>query len=169
MCALLLTLAFGTILDSAALGETGAAAMSTFLARVDATPWPANAAGNVPANPPPRIERDADGNVIRLRLDGMQLSKADLDALVLFDHVKELSLSDTNIKDDQIPKLAALRKLQWLRLNRTEIGDEGTRALARLPKLSSLCLGGVRASREAVNDLKKARPKLSLGYYRSDK
>src|SRR5271169_1391137 len=102
MCALLLTLAFGAVLDSAAVGEASAAAMSTFLARVDATPWPASAAGNVPTNPPPRIERDADGNVIRLRLDGMQLSKADLEALVLFDHLKELSLSDTNIKDDQI-------------------------------------------------------------------
>jgi Leucine Rich Repeat (LRR) protein len=169
MCALLLTLALGTALDSAAVGEASAAAMSTFLARVDATPWPANAAGKVPTNLPPRIERDDDGNVIRLRLDGMQLSKADLGALVLFDHLKELSLSDTNIKDEQIPQLAALRELQWLRLNHTDIGDDGAKALASVPKLSSLCLGGVRASREAVNDLKKAKPKLSLGYYRTDK
>jgi hypothetical protein len=167
MCALLLTLVFGTALDSAAVGEASAAAMSTFLARVEETPWPATGAGKIPTNPPPRIERDADGIVIRLRLDGMQLSKADLEALVLFDHVKELSLSDTNIKDDQISKLASLHELQWLRLNHTEIGDGGVRALSHVPQLSSLCLGGVRASREAVNDLKKARPKVMLGYYRS--
>jgi hypothetical protein len=166
MHALLLSVCIGSALNAALLNDASVDSMSRFRRHIDAAKWPASFAFD--KLPPPRIERDGDGHVIVLRLDGMRLSPNDLDALVELVHLKELDLSYTNIKDDQIAKLAALRSLKFLRLNHTAIGDDGVGALSQLPSLSVLCLGGIRASQEAVKELKRAKPKLSLGYFWSD-
>jgi hypothetical protein len=132
-----------------------------FLDHVSAAKWP----GAPAKNPPARVERDTEGNVIRLHLDGMQLVPGDLDALTQLVHLESISFNHTNIMDAQIKKLAELPRLNRLTLNHTAMGDDGVKLLAELPSLKVLCLGGVKASREAVKALHQAKPKLSMGYF----
>lgn len=135
-----------------------------FFGRVNAAKWP-----DAMPNHPERIERDGDGNVIRLRLDGMQLKAADFDALRQFPQLVGVTFNHTNITDADIKKLAGLRKLKGLQLSYTDIGDEGVKNLTALTSLSSVCLGSIPASPESIKALKTARPKLAVGYYRASK
>jgi hypothetical protein len=136
--------------------------LDVFVQHVKAAKWP----GAPAKNPRERIERDTDGSVTRLHLDGMQLVSGDLDALTQFVRLESISFNYTNITDEQIKRLAELPRLKGLTLNHTAIGDDGVKLLAELPSLKVLCLGGVKASREAVKALREAKPKLSLGYFR---
>ncbi len=131
-----------------------------FLLRVEGTKWP-----NAPRNPPARITRNEDGEIVTLLLDGVRLEPGDLDVVRRLVHLERLSLNATSITDEQLATLDCLPRLQGLQLNRTEIGDDGVASLANFPELKSVCLGGVRATRPAVNALKRERPRLALGYY----
>ena len=95
-----------------------------------------------------------------LLLDGVRLEPGDLDVVRRLVHLERLSLNATSITDEQLATLDCLPRLQGLQLNRTEIGDDGVASLANFPELKSVCLGGVRATRPAVNALKRERPRL---------
>ena len=135
------------------------ASLDAFLVRVEATAWPTET-----KKAPARIERDADGRIVGLRLDGVQLRSGDIDQIGRLTHLDRLSLNRTAINDHDLVKLATLRNLRALTLNQTSIGDSGIEALVEFPKLRTLCLGGVKASPEAVSALKAKRKGLQLGY-----
>jgi hypothetical protein len=134
-------------------------AISPLLIRAQLTKWP------LPTrNPPPRIERDEEGRVVSLMLDGMQLEDGDVDMVRSFRHLKRLSVSYTTISDEELAILADLPRLEGLRLNYTAIGDNGVASLAKFPKLRSVCMFKVQASPAAVRALKAERQKLGIGY-----
>jgi hypothetical protein len=135
------------------------ASLDAFLVRVEATTWPTET-----KKAPARIERDAAGRIIGLRLDGVQLRSGDIDQIGRLTHLDRLSLNRTAINDHDLVQLATLRNLRALTLNQTSIGDPGIEALVEFPKLRTLCLGGVKASPEAVKALKAKRKGLQLGY-----
>ena len=139
-------------------------AESRFLEHVNAAPWPASLKEKHQA----RVERSPDGDIVILRLDGMKLLGEDIDVLVGLSHLEHLRLDYTNVTDDQLKRLAELKNLKSLTLNHTDIDDDGLKAVAKFPKLEVLCLGGVKATTAGVHDLKNARPKLSLGYFKSE-
>ena len=129
--------------------------ISSFLVRVELTKWP-----TAMRKPPARIERNGDGQVVLLRLDGMQFETGDVETIRSFQHLVRLSLNSTTITDDDIKTLAALPNLEGLSLNRTAIGDAGVESLAKFPKLKSLCLGGVNVSPVSIRRLKAERPRM---------
>jgi hypothetical protein len=134
-------------------------AISPLLIRAQATKWPFPT-----ANPPPRIERDEEGRVVALFLDGVNLETGDIEIIISFRQLQRLSLSHTTISDRDLARLANLPRLQGLRLNYTAIGDDGVASLARFPKLKSVCMLQVQASPEAVRALKREQRQLSIGY-----
>jgi hypothetical protein len=134
-------------------------AAPVFLARLDATPWP-----TAWRNPPNRVERDVQGRIVLLRLDGMKLQPGDLQVLRGFVHLQRLSFNSTNLDDSQLKSLRGLPGLVGLSLNRTSITDRGVESLAEFPQLKTLCLGSVKVSRQAVQMLKEKRPKMAIGY-----
>jgi hypothetical protein len=115
-------------------------------------------------NPPPRIERDDEGRIISLQLDGVKLEPGDIDIIRSFRHVERLSLSYTTVNDGELAKLADLPRLRGLRLNYTAISDEGVASLASFPKLKSVCMFRVPASPIAVQALKRERRELGIGF-----
>jgi hypothetical protein len=148
-------------LAASSIGSTDEQPLFNFFKHVNTAMWPAS----MKAVPPNRIERDKEGRIVRLRLDGMQLVPGDFEGLRQLSDVQGISFNYTNITDAQIKKLAALPHLKGIQLNHTAIGDEGVKNLAELLELQVLCLGGVKASPEAVKSLKQAKPKLSYGYF----
>jgi hypothetical protein len=111
-----------------------------------------------------RVEKDEQGNIIRLRLDGMRLTSDDFRAIATIDSLQALSLRRTNVSDDDLAPLENLKSLRSLILTSTEVSDHAVPAIAKIPSLRSLCLGDVRISAEAVAELKEQRPRLLLGY-----
>jgi hypothetical protein len=136
--------------------------LAAFLVRVEATPWPTET-----TKVPTRVERDDDGNVVGLRLDGVQLSSSDIEQITALTHLDRLSLNRTAVKDEDLKKLARLSHLRAITLNHTGIGDEGVAALAEFRSLRTLCLGGVKATPQAVRALKAKNRRLQLGYFQS--
>jgi len=122
-------------------------------------------AGNKPVQ---RIEKDAEGNVIRLRLDGMQLTADEFVALGRVTTLRHLALNKTNVTAADLRQLRGLKQLQGLQLNSTALADDAVGELIRIPALRSVCLGSVAITPEAISRLKEefesADRKLSLGY-----
>ena len=64
--------------------------------------------------------------------------------------VEVLDLTDTDVRDDAMPKLATMRNLKSLSLAGTKITDAGLEHLKGLTQLRSLWLGGRGARPEGV-------------------
>ena len=118
----------------------------------------------------PRVERDAEGNVVRLDLSGMTLSPEEFAALGRLTSLKRLTLFKTNVKDADLRLLRGLTHLEGLNLTSTEISDAAVAEIMNVKSLRSLCLGNVAVTPEAITKLKdhflaQGRT-LSLGYAR---
>jgi hypothetical protein len=111
-----------------------------------------------------RIERDEQGEVVRLYLDRLDLQAADYAALAHLPELCTLSLRGTGATSGDLASLQELTKLESLVLTETQIDDDVLPHLLALPALKTLCLLGVDVSSEAVSELKRLRPKLGLGY-----
>jgi hypothetical protein len=96
------------------------ASLDDFLVRAEATPWPIETK-KVQA----RIERNDDGEIVGLRLDGVRLEPGDIDLVASLGLLERLSLNRTTITDDGLTKLAELRRLRGLSLNHTLVTDRG--------------------------------------------
>jgi hypothetical protein len=115
-----------------------------------------------------RVERDREGHVIRLRLDRMQLSSDDFEALEHLTTLENLRLWGVNLTDDDLQHLQKLPHLVAMSLTRTDVTDAAVDVLLEFPALRTLCLGDVNVTPEAVARLKdgfEARDRrLLLGY-----
>lgn len=141
-----------------ALATSGGDVSPDFLTRVERTELRVN------GKPINRVEKDDQGNIIHLWLDGMRLTSEDVRAIATIASLQRLSLRRTNVADGDLEHLQNLKSLKSLVLTGTEISDDAIPSVARIPSLRSLCLGDVRISPEAISELKKQRPGLSLGY-----
>lgn len=122
----------------------------------------------VSGKPAQRIEKDAAGNIVRLRLDGMVFSADEFAALARLTTLRHLALNRTNVTAADLRKLHTLTRLEGMQLNSTELGDNATSELIKFPALRSACLGSVAISPDAIARLKaefkSADRRLSLGY-----
>ena len=118
--------------------------------------------------PVSRIDRDPDGNVVRLQLDGLRLSADDFKSLSRVKTLRVLSLRRTNVTDADLRQLQSLPKLEYLVLTSTEVSDLAIDEIVKMPAVRTICLGDVNISPEAVAKLKdhfQAKDRrLSLGY-----
>jgi Leucine-rich repeat (LRR) protein len=116
----------------------------------------------------PRVERNADENVERLELSGMQLSAEDFASIGRLKTLRFLDLYRTNVTNADLRQFRELTHLEGLNLTSTEVSDAAIDEILKLESLRSLCLGNVAISREAVDRLKEHfrahERRLSLGY-----
>lgn len=116
----------------------------------------------------PRVERDLEGNVVRLNLSRMQLAADDIAAIGRLKTLRHLDLSRTNITNADLRKISESPSLNGINLSGTEVTDEAIDSLLKLPALRSLCLGDVAITPEAVARLKEhfknLDKRLALGY-----
>lgn len=147
-----------SILGNDVPSRLGDKQVTEFLLRLEATPWPKG------INKQERIGRDEQGEIVALRMNGMELQASDFETLAKFPRLKSLTFADTNLADDDLKRLAALPALRGLVLDRTNITDAGLAHLAAVKDLRSLCLRTTRATPEGVKQLKEALPKLGVGF-----
>jgi hypothetical protein len=119
----------------------------------------------VNGQPAARVEKDEEGNIIRLRLDGMRLTQDDFRAVGKITSLRWLSLRGTNVAGDDLDHLQNLHRLENVVLTATGVTDEAVAGIAAITSLRSVCLGNVPMTPEAVHRLKKLRPRLAIGYY----
>lgn len=145
-----------------ALVLLSADADADFLARIERTELLAG------QKPFPRIEKDSEGNIVRLLLNDMTLSADDFAALGKLKTLRFLALNKTNVTTADLRRLQTLERLEGMQLNSTELGDDAMSELVKFPALRSVCLGNVAITPEAIarlkNDFQSADRRLSLGY-----
>jgi Leucine-rich repeat (LRR) protein len=103
--------------------------------------------------PPPTDSDDSDICLPPMpHLRGLSLYGAGFsgDGLEHLTAVEVLDLTDTDVRDDAMPKLATMRNLKSLSLAGTKITDAGLEHLKGLTQLRSLWLGGRGARPEGV-------------------
>jgi hypothetical protein len=93
--------------------------------------------------PLPRVLRDAEGNVQRLRLSGMQLSEGEFAAIGRIKTLRFLDLYRTNVTDANLRQLRELSRVEGLNLTATEVTDAAVDELMKFESLRTLCLGNV--------------------------
>jgi hypothetical protein len=141
-----------------ALGQADA----DLLARVERTELLAN------SKPFPRIEKDPEGNIVRLRLDGMTLSADEFAAVGRMATLRSVTLNKTNVTAADLRRFVGLARLEGMQLNSTELGDDAVSELDKFPALRWVCLGNVAIGPAAIDrlkdDFKSADRRLGLGY-----
>src|SRR3954469_3118515 len=111
---MMMTLGLAAIALTALLSDLEA----DFIARVESTQLLVN------HRPLQRIEKNAEGNVVRLRLDGMCLSADDFGGLARLTTLRSLSLQGTNVTSADLRHLQGLPQLEALNLSATGISDD---------------------------------------------
>ena len=118
--------------------------------------------------PFPRVERDAEGKVVKLTLSRMQLSAENFAAIGRIKTLRFLVLNSTNVTNADLRKLCELPALEGINLTSTDVTDEAIDSLVKVDSLKSLCLGDVAITPQAVARLKehfrKQDKRLALGY-----
>ena len=76
--------------------------------------------------------------------------------------LKVLSLSGTNITDEQLKRILPLPKLEWLDLSRTSISDESMHAIGQQTKLRFLSLHQTSVSEAELDQLTELRELFGL-------
>jgi hypothetical protein len=89
-----------------------------FIARVENTEWLDNM-----GKPIPRVQRDANGSVEKLRLSGMRLSADDFAAIGRIRTLRILDLYRTNVTNADLRQLREVPHLEGLNLTSTEVSD----------------------------------------------
>jgi hypothetical protein len=111
-----------------------------------------------------RIQKDGEGNVIRLQLNEMQLSAKDFEALGGLSTLRSLSLYRTNVTNEDLRCIRDLPHLEFLVLTSTDVSDGAIEHIKRMRNLRTVCAGNVLITPDAVAKLKKDRPRLVIGY-----
>lgn len=112
----------------------------------------------------PRVYRNEQGEVTQLRFDRLTVTSADIEVVASIGTLKSLSFQFCKISNDDLKKLQALPNLKGLRLDFTNVTDEGLKHVMKLSSLRTLCMRGSLCSPEAVNELRKEKPILGIGY-----
>lgn len=102
-----------------------------------------------------RIERDSEGNTVRLRLDGMRFNSEDSRSLGRLTAIRLLSLRGTNVTDADLRQLQALKQLEYLILTSTELTDAAVGEITKLESRWTNCLGHVAVTFDAIARLQE--------------
>lgn len=97
-----------------------------------------------------------------LSLSGTQITDAGLAHLEVLTGLQTLYLGFTQITDVGLEHLKSLKGLHSLYLWKTMIKDEGLTRLLMLPELQSLDLRGTQVNKKAIEELKRAMPRLEV-------
>jgi hypothetical protein len=110
----------------------------------------------------PKYEMNADGRVIKLRLEGPQVTDA------VFEHVKQLtelntlSLYGSAITDNGLTHLSGLGRLHSLGIGKTAISNRGLTSLKQIRNLRWIWITKSAKTASGVEELKKTHKKLTV-------
>lgn len=110
----------------------------------------------------PRVERDEDGHVTRLRLNDMKLSLEEVAELRKLKQLRSLVLIRTNFTDKHLEELLGCPSLQHLNLTSSEVTDSSIDSIHKL-QLMTLCIGDVQISAQSVQRLRDRNQSLKPG------
>jgi hypothetical protein len=105
---------------------------------------------------------DADSRVIRLRLSWRHLPTPVMAEIGKLTELKQLDLYAANVTDEGLAQLKDLQKLRNLGLGATPVTDNGLVHLYKLEGLRFIWLSKQRISEQAAEDLRAARPGLTV-------
>jgi hypothetical protein len=97
-----------------------------------------------------RVERDEDGNVTQLLLNGMQLSASDIEELGALPHLRRLVLYGVTLADKDLEQLRRCTRLEHLNLSGTNVTDACIDRILEFKQLESVCLGNVDITEDAM-------------------
>ncbi|MCE9552953.1 MAG: hypothetical protein K8T91_06195 [Planctomycetes bacterium] len=121
--------------------------------------------GQLVANAPPTIptwlDVDYFSNVVRVNLDGTDVTDADLEHLKCLAEMRWLNLFNTKITDAGLENLKGLSKLERLELGSAAyVTDAGLEHLKGLTQLRGVYLGGTQISDQGEARLRRSLPSL---------
>ncbi len=116
-----------------------------------------------------RIERNAAGEIIRLRLDEAKLTADDWRALEKIESLQSVTLRKSNVTDADIAHLVRLPNLKGLVISSTELTDDAIGSIGAISSLKSICMFDVLITHEGKENLKLMLPKLQMGYRHREK
>ena len=102
-------------------------------------------------------------HVIRVTLQGQQVTDSRLEPLGAMNQVQELALWFTNVTDAGLEHLQMLRELKELHIEHADVTDVGLEKLARLKQLESLRLYGTQITEAGLGKLAGLKQLKSLG------
>jgi len=102
-----------------------------------------------------RIERDINGNLVRLDLSLMQLPDVGFETLKEMESLRSLLLNGTQITDAGLQHLAGLTNLQSINLSKTAVTGDGLEQLSALTNLNELVLGNTRITDSGLEHLEE--------------
>lgn len=91
-----------------------------------------------------------------------QITDAGLEKLTGLQKLERLRIDSTSLTDAGVAQLTKFPKLHQLNLERTKITDAGLLELAKMPSLKEVYVPGKNVTPEAVERLRKARPKVII-------
>jgi hypothetical protein len=96
------------------------------------------------------VQRDSRGFVTSIRFDGnsdkqrQTIDGDTIEAIAKYPHLKSLSLFGTSVDDEDIARLASLKKLQMIDLSFTDVTGEGMSHFTKMPALVWIRLDGCK-------------------------
>jgi hypothetical protein len=110
----------------------------------------------------PVYQVDEDGRVIKLHLVWRHLPDSVLAEIGKLAELRNIDLACSTVTDDGLAHLQGLQKLSGLGLGGTKITDNGLAHLEKLQSLRYLWLPKNSVTQAGVEQLKEARPDLSV-------
>lgn len=105
---------------------------------------------------------DADSRVIRMRMTWRHLPTPVIAEIAKLTELQQLDLYGANVTDEGLAQIRELKKLRNLGLGATPVTDQGLVHLQKLEGLRYVWLSKQRISEQAAEDLRAARPNLTV-------
>ena len=101
-------------------------------------------------------------NIIELDLSGLPIGTEEMDFIAKCSNLEWLEIDKTPVSDTEVEKLASLKNLSLLKVYETSITDGSVKVFKNLMNLKRHSLWETSVSKSTLNDLRKARPSLSV-------
>lgn len=114
-----------------------------------------------------KVERNANGDVVKVDLNNAKFKDEDLKNLERFHELEWLDLRVSTLTDAGMVHLSGLRKLKFLNVARTSVSDTGLAVLKGHVELETLLLGTTKISDAGLVNLEKMTKLKKLSVFRT--
>jgi imidazolonepropionase-like amidohydrolase len=114
-----------------------------------------------------KVEWNANREVVKVDLNNVKITDADLKHLEKFTELEWLDLRVTPIGDEGVAHLSGLRKLKFLNLFRTNLSDRGLAGIRGSVELETLLIGGTKITNAGLQSLERFSKLRKLSVFRT--